>query len=67
MAKLYKNQEYHHFLSSIQQQIQQARVKAVIAVNYQPIQLYWKIGNEIINRQKKQQWGAKVIKQLSQI
>ena len=66
MPKLYKEQEYNNFLSTIKQQIQQAQVKAVIAVNNQLIQLYWKVGCEIIRRQESQKWGSKVIKRLSQ-
>jgi len=65
MANLYNNQEYKSFLIRIKQQIQQAQVKAVIAVNTELIKLYWSIGKEIITRQQDQKWGAKVIAQLS--
>ena len=66
MPKLYKEQEYNSFLSTIKKQIQRARVKAVIAVNNQLLQLYWEVGCEIIHRQENQKWGSKVIKRLSQ-
>lgn len=65
MSNLYNDQEYEHFLQAIKQQIQQAQVKAVLAVNTELIRLYWSIGKEILQRQKVQQWGAKVVDQLS--
>lgn len=65
MSNLLNNEEYKKFLLNIKQQIQQAQVKAVIAVNAELIKLYWSIGNEILTRQNIQKWGAKVVEQLS--
>jgi len=36
-----------------------------VQVNAGMIELYWSIGNEILSRQKKEGWGAKVIDRLS--
>ena len=57
--------EYGDFLQSLKTQIQQAQIKAALAVNRELILLYWHIGREILERQKAQGWGAKVIEQLS--
>lgn len=56
---------YDAFLTDIKQRIRAAQVKAALAVNHEMILLYWHIGQEILARQQRQGWGAKVIDQLS--
>ena len=58
-------EEYGDFLQSLKTRIQQAQIKAALAVNAELVLLYWQIGREILDRQKAQGWGAKVIEQLS--
>ena len=62
---LQNDQEYSALLTRIKRQIQEAQTKAIIAVNSELIQLYWKVGQEILTRQKKEGWGAKVVERLS--
>src|SRR6266849_4703914 len=57
--------DYHTFLQSIKTRVQQAQLRAVVAVNKELILLYWHIGHEIWKRQRELGWGAKVIEQLS--
>jgi predicted nuclease of restriction endonuclease-like (RecB) superfamily len=57
---------YTEFLESLKQQIRKAQIKASLAVNRELILLYWQIGKAILQRQKEQGWGAKVIQRLSQ-
>ena len=64
MNELHTN-DYLLFFAEIKQQIQQAQVKAMVAVNQQLLQLYWNMGNMIIERQKKSAWGDKLLNQLS--
>ena len=45
--------------------IKESRVYFAIQVNSGMMELYWDIGNEILRRQKKEGWGAKVIDRLS--
>ena len=59
------NKEYGDFLQSLKSRIEQAQIKAALAVNAELVLLYWHIGREILERQKAQGWGAKVIEQLS--
>lgn len=59
------NKEYGDFLQSLKLRIQQAQIRAALAVNRELVLLYWQIGREILERQKAQGWGAKVIEQLS--
>lgn len=57
--------DYATLLIEIKQQVKQSQLKAVISVNSQMLYMYWYIGNHIIQMQKEQGWGAKVIEQLS--
>ena len=57
--------DYGTFLSSVKQQVQQARLKAIVSVNEQLITLYWQIGKQILERQEKEGWGSGVIEQLA--
>lgn len=57
--------EYGDFLQSLKLRIQQAQIRAALAVNRELVLLYWHIGREILERQKAQGWGAKIIEQLS--
>jgi predicted nuclease of restriction endonuclease-like (RecB) superfamily len=57
--------DYAQWLTSLKQRIQGARQRALLAVNSEQIRLYHEIGREILERQDRQGWGAKVIDQLS--
>lgn len=57
--------DYSAFLHTIKTRIQQAQLRAVVAVNTELIRLYWQIGHEIWQRQQAEGWGAKVIAHLS--
>src|SRR5713101_6802633 len=57
--------DYQAFLSAIKTHIQQAQLRALVAVNRELILLYWQIGRDILERQEQQGWGAGVIDQLS--
>jgi len=57
--------DYGDWLTSLKQRIQGARQRALLAVNGEQIRLYHDIGRDILDRQIKQGWGAKVIDRLS--
>ena len=57
--------DYPDWLSSLRQRILGARQRALLSANREQIQLYHDIGREILDRQTKQGWGAKVIDQLA--
>lgn len=57
--------DYQAFLHTIKTRVQEAQVRAVLAVNTELILLYWYIGNEILARQTKEGWGTGVIARLS--
>jgi predicted nuclease of restriction endonuclease-like (RecB) superfamily len=57
--------DYGRWLASLKQRIHGARQRALLASNEQQIRLYHDIGREILDRQDRQGWGAKVIDRLS--
>ena len=57
--------DYGDWLNSLKSSIQGARQRALLSANAEQIQLYHDIGREILERQSRQGWGAKVIEQLS--
>ena len=57
---------YPELLEELKGRIQAARVKAALAVNAELITLYWSIGRDIIARQEREGWGAKVLERLSE-
>ncbi|MDJ0568212.1 MAG: PDDEXK nuclease domain-containing protein [Pleurocapsa sp. MO_192.B19] len=56
---------YDEFLATLKKRIRQAQVKAALAVNQELVLLYWQIGKDILQRQKQEGWGAKVINSLA--
>lgn len=56
---------YQELLEELKVRIQDARVRASLAVNSEMILLYWRVGRCILERQHEQGWGSKVIDRLS--
>ncbi|PWU28337.1 DUF1016 domain-containing protein [Pseudomonas sp. RW407] len=59
-------QGYADWLVDVKSRIHAAQQRATLAVNRELVQLYWQIGRDILQRQAKQGWGAKVIDRLAQ-
>ena len=57
--------DYAAWLISIKTQIRSAHTKVTLAANQGLILLYWQLGREILDRQEKHGWGAKIIEQLA--
>ena len=57
--------DYAQWLSSLKTRISGAQQRAALAVNQELVQLYHHIGSEILERQTRQGWGAKVIDRLA--
>jgi len=56
---------YPQLLARLKREIGAARTRAALAVNEELIKLYWSIGNEILERQKQEDWGGRVIERLA--
>lgn len=56
---------YPELLAQLQERIRSARFQAALAVNRELVLLYWRLGADILARQKAAGWGAGVIDRLS--
>lgn len=59
------DKEYGLILQDLKEKIRQARLRASVVVNAQLLQVYWEIGQTILEQQKKMGWGAKIIDRLA--
>jgi predicted nuclease of restriction endonuclease-like (RecB) superfamily len=65
ISKISINSEYKKFLEHLKNCVKASRSRASNAINSELLLLYHQIGTEIINRQSKEGWGAKIIDLLS--
>ena len=56
---------YQDLLAQLKSRIQQAQIRAAVAVNRELVLLYWGIGKEILQRQADEGWGSKVVDRLA--
>mgnify|MGYP002784975621 FL=1 len=56
---------YDEFLGNLKERIRTVQVRAALAINQELIALYWQIGRSILERQREEGWGAKIIDQLA--
>jgi predicted nuclease of restriction endonuclease-like (RecB) superfamily len=57
---------YGAWLAALKTQIRDARLRTALSVNAELIALYWRIGREILARQERDGWGARVIDRLAE-
>jgi predicted nuclease of restriction endonuclease-like (RecB) superfamily len=57
---------YAQWLAELKTRIHEAQQRAALAVNRELVLLYWQIGRDILERQAREGWGAKVIERLAQ-
>jgi predicted nuclease of restriction endonuclease-like (RecB) superfamily len=58
-------ESYAQFLADLKSRIQAAQLRASLAVNHELVLLYWQMGRDILERQRRESWGAKVIDRLA--
>ncbi len=56
---------YADWLADLKTRIHAAQQRAALAVNRELVLLYWQIGRDILERQGREGWGAKVIDRLA--
>lgn len=56
---------YIKFITSLKTKIHSAQVKGAIAVNKELIKLYWEMGKDIVQKQKQEGWGSKVLEKVA--
>ncbi|WP_088581001.1 PDDEXK nuclease domain-containing protein [Burkholderia ubonensis] len=52
-------------MTDLKQRVEHARQRAAASANRELVMLYWQIGRDILERQQRRGWGAKVIDQLA--
>ncbi|QNH76814.1 DUF1016 domain-containing protein [Pseudomonas protegens] len=57
---------YSDWLAELKTRIHQAQQRAMRTVNRELVALYWHIGHDILQRQNREGWGAKIIERLAQ-
>ncbi|MFN8256586.1 MAG: DUF1016 N-terminal domain-containing protein [Bacteroidales bacterium] len=60
-----QNQEYKIWLRELKDKIRKTQIKAVLSVSQTILELYWDIGKDMVEKQKKSNWGSNFIEQLS--
>lgn len=66
MSELIPTDDYWKWIVSIKDRVQASQIKAAVAVNRELLELYWFLGEQIIEKQKSSQWGDGFLKQMSQ-
>jgi len=56
---------YIVFISELKERIATQRIRTLLNANSEMIQLYWIIGQKILEKQEEEGWGAKVIDRMS--
>jgi predicted nuclease of restriction endonuclease-like (RecB) superfamily len=58
-------QSYTAFVGDLKQKIAAARHRASLSINRELVVLYWTIGRDILDRQEREGWGARVVDRLA--
>ena len=59
------HKEYKNWAEFISEKIKHAHTKAAFKINVEMLTLYWEIGSSIIEKQKQNGWGGKIIELLA--
>src|SRR5688572_2059795 len=57
--------DYAALLDSLKRRVREAQTKAMFSVNRELIQLYWDLGQKIVERQEQEGWGKGVVDRLA--
>lgn len=66
MSELIASDDYRKWIASIKQRVQASQIKAAVSVNREMLDLYWFIGEQILDKQQTAKWGDGFLKQMSQ-
>ena len=61
----YLPSDYGQWIQSIKNRVRNAQFRAMVAVNVELMLLYWDIGRAILDCQKREGWGAKVVQRMA--
>lgn len=57
--------EYKEILEFLKQKIKTSQIRASLSINHELINLYWSMGHDILEKQRKTKWGSKFLHSLS--
>ncbi|MCO8122893.1 PDDEXK nuclease domain-containing protein [Stieleria sp. TO1_6] len=66
MSELAKSNEYRQWIISVKERIKASQIKAAVAVNVGLLELYWYLGEQILEKQKTAKWGDAFLKTMSE-
>ncbi len=58
--------EFKAWVSDLKREIRAAQLKTMQTVNADLLHLYWRLGSEIVEKEKQKQWGDGFLKRLSE-
>ncbi len=64
-SNLISDKAYKDWLADIKTRVRNAQIKAAVKVNTELLDLYWGLGADIVEKQKKSKWGDGLLLQLS--
>jgi len=64
MTDLIKDEEYRDWIVSIKDRLQASQIRAAVAVNDAMLELYWFLGEQIVDRQETAKWKDGFLKQM---
>ena len=64
-SPLPSDSDYGHLLEDLKARIRTAQVRAALSVNRELVLLYWSVGRRILDAQKAEGWGTKVMDRLA--
>lgn len=56
---------YDKFIADLKERVRTTQFRAMRAANTEVIRLFWSVGHDILDRQKNQGWGAKIVDRIS--
>lgn len=65
MSDLVRSNDYRQWIVSVKERIQSSQIKAAIAVNRELLELYWYLGEQILEKQQSAKWGDGFLEQMS--
>lgn len=66
MNQVFTNEIYRDWIAEIKARVQASQVKAAVAVNRELLELYWFLGEQILEKQSTAKWGDGFLKQMSE-
>ncbi|WP_232215959.1 PDDEXK nuclease domain-containing protein [Promicromonospora sukumoe] len=56
---------YREFIADLKRRVRTTQYRAMRAANTEVLRLYWSVGRDILDRQRNEGWGAKIVDQIS--